>query len=49
VDERCSSSGPPCGTVTFATAGDHQFRLGAAGKNEQSRAYIISADAFLLE
>jgi hypothetical protein len=37
------------GTVTFATAGDHRFRLGAAGKNEQSRAYIISADAFLLE
>ena len=52
IDQYSSREAYPTATlgmVSFTTAGDHKIRIGAAGHNEASRGFLISADAFILE
>jgi len=51
LDQYTSSSSYPTatiGTVTFASAGDHTFRLTVASKNSSSSDYTLSADKIIL-
>jgi endo-1,4-beta-D-glucanase Y len=51
IDQYAASATYPTvnlGTVTFATSGDHTFRMTATGKNSASSSYTLSADKITL-